>query len=165
MTKIRRKSVSIQHEQGLDSVGRTIRQVVVDGILLRRQLGEEQLREILDSNVLILDALRHLTELTLDLDHSIQNQVSQDHERRLLHPGVGIEQALVQVTAIFVDDGVERYRDVTQSDDAIRPDVRIFRSLEDLEEQAMVLIRESRTDTQELAQRQMTSRSQCSVLK
>ena len=49
----------------------TVRQVVIDGVFLGGQLREEQLGEVLDPDVLVLDTLRHLTELALDLDHSI----------------------------------------------------------------------------------------------
>lgn len=56
-----------------DKVVLTIGEIVVDSIILRRQLREEQPRQIRDPLIRVLNALRHLAQLTLDLDHPIQN--------------------------------------------------------------------------------------------
>lgn len=54
---------------------RTIRQIIIDSIFLRRQLREEESRKVRNSLIWIFDALGHLTQLALHLDHTVQNQV------------------------------------------------------------------------------------------
>lgn len=53
----------------------TIGQVVVDRIILGRELLEEQLGEVRDTRIGVLDALCHLSKLSLYLDHAVQDQV------------------------------------------------------------------------------------------
>ena len=130
----------------------TIRQVVVDRIVLRRQLREEQLREIGNPLVTVFKALRHLAKLTFDLDHAIQDQVSEHHECVLLDDEVVGAQAHIQVVEAFVNDGGERYCQIANTNDDVRADVGIPRRFEDLEEEHVVLFAELAGYAEELGE-------------
>lgn len=112
----------------------TIRQIVINGVVLRRQLGEEQLGQVRDPNIWVFQALRHLTQLALDLDHPVQNQMGQHHERVLLDHQIIVGQPLVQLVAVLVDDIAEGHRDVTQCDDGVTTDARVLGGFQDLEQ-------------------------------
>jgi len=71
-------------------------QVVVESVFLGRELLEEESCEISDSLILILDALCHLSELALDLDHSVEDEMGEDHKSVLLDLDVGVGETLVE---------------------------------------------------------------------
>jgi hypothetical protein len=52
-------------------------------LYLLGHLGEEELGELLDARVLIDEAQREVADLALDLDHVVEDQVRQDHDRCL----------------------------------------------------------------------------------
>jgi hypothetical protein len=135
-------------------VALTVGQIVVNGILFAGKLLEEELCEIRDPRFRIFDTLGHFTELTFHLDHPVEDQVSEYHERILFNPEVCIREALVQLTAILINDIAERNSDISESNNDVTFDICIFGSLQDLEEQTMVLIAELRTDAKDFAERQ-----------
>lgn len=144
---------------------RTIWQVVVYRVVLRGQVRKEELHEVRDAGLLVLEALGHLPELTLNLDHAIQDQVREHHQRVLFHHQVAVRQTLVQLVAVLVNDRAERDRDVAKRDRDVAPDVRVPRRLEDAEEQAVVRVAELRAHAEELAERERRHRAQRRVLK
>ena len=78
-----------------DKKGHTIRKVIVDRILLCRQLAKEQLGQICNLCILIFNTLGHFIKLTFHLNHPIQNQMCQDHKRILLDNDAAIRKVLV----------------------------------------------------------------------
>ena len=143
---------------------RTVRQVVVYRVVLGRQVREEQLCEVRDARLLVFEALGHLAELSLDLDHAIEDEMREHHQRVLLHHQVAVRQALVQLVAVLVDDRAERDSDVAERDRDVAPDVRVSRRLEDPEEQVVVRVAELRAHAEELAERERRHRAQRRVL-
>jgi len=143
---------------------RTVRQVVVYRVVLGGQVREEQLCEVRDARLLVLEALGHLAELSLDLDHAIEDEMREHHQRVLLHHQVAVRQALVQLVAVLVDDRAERDSDVAERDRNVAPDVRVSRCLEDPEEQVVVRVAELRAHAEELAERERRHRAQRRVL-
>src|SRR6266403_5111994 len=123
---------------------RTVVQIVVYRVILRRQFGEEQLGEVCNTwfSVLEIETLGHLPKLSLDLDHTIKDKMREHHQRILLHHHIAVRQTLVQLIAILVDDRAERDGDVAQRDRDVAPDVRVSRCLQDAEEQVVVRIAE-----------------------
>lgn len=111
----------------------TIWQVIVNGVVLATQLGEEQPSQIRNPLVLVLHTLGHLSQLALDLDHSVQDQVSQHHQGVLLDGHTGIVQSLVQFGTVFVDDVVEGDCNITKGDDDVAADAGVLRGFENLE--------------------------------
>ena len=121
---------------------RTVGQVVIYRVILRRQISEEQLGEVRNTWFFVLEALGHLPKLSLDLDHTIKDKVGEHHQSVLLHHQFAIRQSPVQLIAVLVDDRAERDRDVTERDSDVAPDVRVSRCLQDAEEQVVVRIAE-----------------------
>ena len=130
---------------------RTVRQVVVYRVILRREISEEELSEVRDASLFVLEALGHLPKLSLDLDHTVENKMREHHQRVLLHHQVGIRQTPVQLVAVLVHDRAERDSDVAESDRDVAPDVRVPRGLENAEEQVVVRVAELRAHAEELA--------------
>ena len=93
---------------------RTIRKVIVDGIILRRELREEQLRKIGDPDIWVFKTLGHFAQLTLNFDHAVENQVGQHHERVFLHDHAGVREPFVENKAVLVNDVVEGDGDIAQ---------------------------------------------------
>ena len=60
--------------------------------MLLRELVEKQLGHRGDSRVGVLQAPRHLADVTLDLHHVVQHQVGQHGDGMLTNAGVGIVQ-------------------------------------------------------------------------
>lgn len=139
-------------------------QVVVDGLLLRRQLGEEEMREIADPLVLVLKALCHLAELTLDLNHPVENQVGEDHEGVLLDRKVFVVQSGVETIAVLVHDRREAHGDVAESDNDVASHGGFSRRLKDFEEHHEMLLAELSAHAHELAQRERRGRFEHRVL-
>lgn len=104
----------------------TIGKIVVDSIVFRRQLGEEQFREICYALVVVLNTLCHLSKLPLDLDHTVQDEMGQHHEGILLDYEISVGETFVQLVAILINDVIERDGDVSQRNDNIASDVRIL---------------------------------------
>jgi hypothetical protein len=52
-------------------------------LYLLSHLGEEKLGELLDARVLVDEAQREVADLALDLNHVVEDQVRQDHDRCL----------------------------------------------------------------------------------
>lgn len=77
----------------------------------------------------------------------------QNHKGILLDINVLVRKTLVKVVAVLVDHVVETNGDVSQSDDDVTANVRVFGRLEDLEEQEEIVLTEPRADAHELAQR------------
>ena len=126
----------------------TIRKVVINRIFFGRQLFEKQFRKILDTRVLVLQAFGHLSKLTLDFYHCIQDQVRQHHQRILLDLDNTIRQATIQLMWIFVDDVWEWECDVAECDDSVAPDCGILRGFKDSEEEIKVFFAEPRADAE-----------------
>ena len=59
---------------------------------LLRKLKEEELGQASDPLLLIHDAGRHLADLTFDLDHVVEDEMSEDHQGVLADMGTGITQ-------------------------------------------------------------------------
>ena len=102
---------------------------------------------------MVLEALRHLAKLALNLDHAVEDKVCQDHERVLLHDDVVVAQPAVQVVVVLVDEVAEGDDDITEGGDDVAADVGVLRRLEDLEEKGEVGIAELRADTKKLGER------------
>ena len=85
----------------------TVGQVVVDRVILCGQFVEEHLREVGNAFIFVLNALGHLTHLALDLDHTVENQMSENHERVLLYDEVVVAETLVELVVALVDDAAE----------------------------------------------------------
>ena len=64
------------------------------------------------------------------------------HERVLLDDEILIRKTLVQLVTVFIKYSAERDGDISKGDDNIASDVGIFRGLEDLEEESVVLVAE-----------------------
>lgn len=64
------------------------------------------------------------------------------HERVLLDDQVCIRKTLVELVAVLIDDATKGDGNVAQRDDDIATDTRVSRGLEDLEQEAMVLVTE-----------------------
>ena len=144
-----------------DDVG----QVVVDGLVLGRQLLEEEVGEVLDALVVVRQALGHLAELTFGLDLAVEDEVREDHERVLLDGEVLVVQAGVQAVRVLVHDGREADGDVAERDDDVAPDGGLPGRLEYLEEEHEVLGAELGADAHELAECEGCGRLQHRVLR
>lgn len=142
----------------------TVRQIIIDRIIFRRQFRKEQLGEISNPLFRVLKAFRHLAQLSFHLDHPIQDQMRQDHQRILLDHQVSIRKTLVQFIAILVYDVAEAHGNVSKCNNNIASDAGIFRRFQDFEEQPMMVITELRADTQEFAECERCHAPQCSVL-
>lgn len=57
-------------------------------IALAAEFREEETRQVRDAVVVALHADGDLVDLSLDLDHVVENQVHEDHEGVLLHARV-----------------------------------------------------------------------------
>jgi hypothetical protein len=121
---------------------RTVRQVVIYRVVLRRQLGEEQLGKVRNTWLFVLEALGHLSKLSLDLDHAVEDKMREHHQSVLLHHQFAIRQSPVQLIAVLVNNRAERDRDVAERDGDVAPDVHVPRFLQDAEEQVVVRIAE-----------------------
>ena len=121
---------------------RTVGQVVIYRVILRRQIGEEQLGKVRNTWFFVLEALGHFPKLSLDLDHTVEDKMREHHQRVLLHHQFAIRQSPVELIAVLVDDRAERDRDVAERDGDVAPDVRVSRCLQDTEEQVVVRIAE-----------------------
>lgn len=67
-----------------------ILEIVVERVVLGREVAEELSSQVGNVSVLVLDALGHLAELAFDLDHAVQDQVIQDHQSVLLDVDVPV---------------------------------------------------------------------------
>ena len=74
---------------------RTAGQVIVYRVVLHRQIHEEEFSEVRNAELLILEALGHLAELALDLDHAVQDEVREHRQHVLLHDEVHVREAPV----------------------------------------------------------------------
>ncbi|GKT50464.1 uncharacterized protein ColSpa_10645 [Colletotrichum spaethianum] len=126
--------------------------VVVDGIVLGAELGEEHPCQVGDAAVLILEALGHLTQLTLNLDLTGENEEGQRHQASTLDRLVLVSQTAVQEVRVFVDEVVEAHGHVTKSDDGVRADGGIGRALHDGDEQRQVGLAVLGADAHELGE-------------
>lgn len=127
-----------------------LRQVVVDGIILARQFLKEELRQIADSDLIVDDAPCHLAKLPFDLDHTVQNEMGENHQRVLLYGQVAVAQAEVKPIAILVHDVAEADCDVAKGDHNVASYDWIRRRLEDFEEKHEVSFAEFGANTHEL---------------
>lgn len=132
-------------------------QVVVEGILLGRELLEEEPSEIPNALGLVLDALGHLSELALNLDHPVEDEMSKDHESVLLDSNVLVGESLVKAVAaraeeeevskgsrveagerrdepVLVDHVAEADGHVSEGDDDVASDDGLLGVVEDAEE-------------------------------
>lgn len=121
---------------------RTVGQVVIYRVILRREIGEEQLSKVRNTWFFVLEALGHLPKLSLDLDHTIEDKMREHHQSVLLHHQIAIRQTPVQLIAVLVHDRAERDRDVAERDSDVAPDVRVSRCHQDAEKQLVVRIAE-----------------------
>ena len=142
----------------------TIRQIVINSIILPTQLTKEQPRKITNPLILIIHALGHLTQLALHLHHPIQNQMRQHHQRVLLHRQTPIAQSAVQVSGILVNHRVERDCNVPECNDDVAPDVGVLGCFEDLEQQSVVVVAEFGADAEELAERERSRSAERRIL-
>lgn len=111
----------------------TIRKVVVDGVVFRREFGKEQFSEVRNPRIRILQTLRHLTQLPLDLDHPVQNQMGQNHECVLLDDEARVGKALVQFAAVVVENAAEANSNISERDDDITAGVGVLGRLQKIE--------------------------------
>jgi hypothetical protein len=121
---------------------RTVGQVVIYRVILRRQISEKQLGKVHNTWFFVLEAHGHLPKLSLDLDHTIEDKMREHHQSVLLHHQIAIRQTPVQLIAVLVHNRAERDRDVAKRDSDVAPDVRVSRRLQDAEEQVVVRIAE-----------------------
>lgn len=70
-------------------------EMIVHGIILGSQLGEEHARQVGNLLVVVFQAFGHLTKLTLDLDLTGQNKESQSHETGALDGSIVVIEATV----------------------------------------------------------------------
>eukprot|EP00047_Mylnosiga_fluctuans_P014238 m.36647 g.36647 ORF g.36647 m.36647 type:complete len:388 (+) comp5401_c0_seq4:1504-2667(+) len=103
-----------------DDVG----QHVVDCVRLAGQLVEEQACEVRDAVVAVLKANGHLADLALDLDHVVEDQMRQHHQRVLAHARVLVAQHCIELRRPRLDDIREAKGKITHADDGVRPDSR-----------------------------------------
>ena len=108
----------------------TIREIVVNCVVLRREFSKEQFGEIRNPWVWILQTLRHLAQLTLDLDHPIQDQMGQNHKCVLLDDHASVGKALVQFATVVVEDAAETNCDISEGDNDVAAGVRVLGCLQ-----------------------------------
>ena len=142
----------------------TVRQVVVDRIVFGRELRKEQLGQIRQPWLLVLETLGHLSQLALDLDHPVQDQMGEDHQRIFLDDKVLIREAFVEFVAVLVNDTAKGDSDVAERDDDVTADARVSRGLENLEQEVVVLVTELRANAEEFGKRQRCRRTEGLVL-
>ena len=70
---------------GLGHLADDVGQDVVDGVALLRQLKEEEAGQVGDALHGVLEAEGQLANLALDLDHVVEDEVRQHHDRVLPH--------------------------------------------------------------------------------
>jgi hypothetical protein len=87
--------------------GEHVDELVVNLIVLGRQLGEEHPRQIRNALVFILETLGHLSQLSFHLDLPSQDQEGQGHQTSSLHRDIRIAEAAVQEVCVLVDEVVE----------------------------------------------------------
>jgi hypothetical protein len=83
-----RRGVSKAWTKGVGA--RTVRQVIVYRIVLRREISEEELREVRDPRLVVLETLCHFAELAFDFDHAVQDEMREHHQCVFLHDEVGV---------------------------------------------------------------------------
>lgn len=88
----------------------------------------------------------------------------QHHERVLLHNDVLVRQPSVQLAAVLIDYSAERDGHVSESDYNVAPDARVFRGLEDAEEQVVVFVAELGAYAEEFAESECSRCAEGSVL-
>jgi len=127
-------------------------QVIVQRIILRRELGEEEFGEIRDALIGIFETFRHLPELAFDFDHPVQDEVGEHHQGVLLDHEIGVGEALVQSLRILIcrasawetvwkradatyiiDHAAETHSNIPKRDDDVAPYHWILARLQDLE--------------------------------
>lgn len=62
------------------------------------------------------------------------------HERVFLDDQVLVRETLVELVAVLVNDAAKRDSDISERNDNVTTDARVFGRLEDLEEEMVVLI-------------------------
>ena len=80
-----------------------IHKVVVNSVVLAGKLCEEHAAHLADLVVVIFDTLRHLAELTLDLDLSSQDQEGESHQTSALDLQALIAETRVQEVGVLID--------------------------------------------------------------
>ena len=120
----------------------TVWQVVVDHIVLGQQLRKEQLFQVQHPRLLIPQTLGHLAQLTLDLDHPVEDEMRDHHEHVFLDDQSLIRETLVELVAVLVNDTAKRDSDVTECDDDVTMDAWVSGGLEDLEQEVVVMVTE-----------------------
>lgn len=131
-----------------DDVG----QIVIDSLVLRRQFLKEQMSQILDSFILITQTLCHFSQLTLDFDHTVQDEMSEHHQSVLLDREILVVKSSVKSIRVFVHNRREANGDISKSDDNVGSNCGFSRGFEDLEEEHEVFGAEFRRDTHKLRQ-------------
>ena len=71
-----------------------VRKDVVEVVALARELREEEPSQVSDAVVFALHADRHLVDLTLDLDHVVEDEMHEHHQSVLLYALVLIAQTV-----------------------------------------------------------------------
>lgn len=104
----------------------TVRKVVVDRVVFGRKLGKEQLGEIRNPRIRILQTLRHLAQLSLDLNHPVEDQMRQNHERVFLDDETGIGKTLIQLVTVVVENAAKANCYISERDDDVAADIGVF---------------------------------------
>lgn len=114
--------------------------VVVHGVVLGGQLGEEHTGQIGNFLVVVLQALGHLAKLTLDLDLTGQNEESQGHKTSSFDRGLVVIETAVQEVSVLVNEVVEADGHITEGDHGITAHNRVFGALHDCDQKREILL-------------------------
>ena len=88
------ESLFLDHRLFLRHARNSLGKEVVDDVgVLLVQLVEEELDQITNPKLLVLEQESHVSDLGLELEHAVQNEVSDDHKRCLSHVGVLVTKA------------------------------------------------------------------------
>lgn len=125
-------------------------ELIVDGIILRREFTEEHPCHFSDLLITVLDTLGHFRKLTLDLDLTSQDKEGQSLETCALDTLITVVETAVQELGVLLDQVVEADRHVTKSDDKITANDSILTALEDDKQKVEIALAVLLADTHEL---------------
>src|SRR5690606_33944619 len=123
-----------------------IRQRVVDALVRLRELDKELATKLLDSRILVNDGQGQQSTIILNLDHSIEDQVTQHHDGSLANVRGWVPQALVDTVAPGLNQVGESIRQITQCNHNVAPNRLILLSLQNSEQELQVGAAKAQTD-------------------
>ena len=118
------------------------------------ELGEEKLGKPSNLVYAVDNAAGHVADLTLHLDHVVQNEVSQDGQGVGSHAHGVVVQPGVHTRSPGLHGVWEPEGHVPQGDDEVGPDDWLHRPLQDSEQQLEMTLAELAGDQHELGERQ-----------